>query len=169
MAFEKRPYGVTQRPEMEALAKDNWNSKPVLKALAHELSFRHKTASLRLRDLILKRLRELDKGPTVELESEDVAGVGPESTFLEYLGYCVTKGLSSDQRRNLLDTIYEQKLPEEVESKRCGKALSATRRLLIVECLSDHLKKSRRRGDTTPKEWIKSWKSDLDYVQEKYF
>jgi hypothetical protein len=169
MASEKRPYGVTQRPEMEAIAKANWNSKPVLKALAHELSFRHKTASLKLRDLILKRLRELEKGLAVELESESVRGEGPESTFLEYLGYCVTKGLNLTERQKLLDTIYGQNLPPEVESKRCGKALSATRRLLIVECLSEHLKNARRRGDTTPTEWMKSWKADLKYVQEKYF
>jgi len=167
MSWQSRPHWGKKRPELHAIIKANWNEKSVLETVAHELSFRQKKASIELYCKVVQRIAELSK-PDSAPEADDYALPDEEKGFLEYLGYCVSKGLTEARRRALLDTIYEQELPAEA-AKKCGQPRSATRRLLIVESLNENLKRARRRTSNIPKAWSKSWKSDLLYFQEKYF
>ncbi len=118
MVWQKRPYCGKQRPQLEELIKDNWNSESVLKVIAHELSFRQKKAATELREEVLRRIGELSA--IDDVWEEPVQSESPD--FLSYLGYAVSKNQTSAQRRRILDGIYSQQLPDGPMAKSWGVA-----------------------------------------------
>jgi hypothetical protein len=160
----KRPYATKQRPELEKLVKENWNSSPVLELVSFELGFRQKKASIDLRNKVLERLKELSQ------QSIDHPNQFPDETelsFLEYLGYSLAD--TPAERRKVLDLIYSQDLPPGPNSKQWGNPKSATRRLYISEILSSRCKRIRPGSPDEVRRRVAAWRADLKYFTEQHF
>jgi hypothetical protein len=109
MAWQNRPYIDKQRPELETLAKQNWNSAPILKTIAHELGFRTKWSSIELRMEIVRRLSDLIENAAVsEVPNEVDENPGSLIQSEPHVRQELQKDFHEEPEADVLQDSYEE-------------------------------------------------------------
>ena len=176
---KQRPYINFLIDDLESLTNSEWNNVKKLRDIHYELGFRSRKRSQDLRDLISKRLEDLeydDTKPTrntFEQNSFSYIPFNYEEGLLGYYGYKVgMKGLSATERHKILDAVFTLPLlpvNNEAYLSEWGEPNSAERLQKLSRSISmfARIAKGRTNGDFSKA--IQDWESDLVYLKKTYY
>jgi len=175
-----RPYLKDSIVEIESLAQSQWSDPGALVVVARELFHRTTKRACVLRARVVERLVELIKSgfpwPSTEASPTDGSNPAfidaPTTGMLSHLGYKVgASGLERQERRELLDTVYADRLPP-VNSQdymsEWGEPHSARRLQKMAESIAAFVRNGKRMAHP-PKQAIHDWESDLSYLYTEYY
>jgi hypothetical protein len=157
----KRPYLAKKGPELQELAQKLWNDAGALTDILDELGFRTKPKAAQLAARIRDRIKQLKVAAVVRgLEKTGYE----KADVLKMLSYDQSRYIPDNERRTLLKFINEQ--ARENMPKGCGDPQSATRRILILECLGDRLKHARKMKARGEEQMLRE---DIKFVENNFF
>ena len=160
MRSPDRPYFFDTTADLKRRVDSQWYSPAILHSIYAELLFRKRKKAKQLRDRIAVRLNDFEQyfaWPTTDV-TQGAGGIDPSvyrvgQGTLGFLGYRVgAAGISTLNRRALLDYVYENSLPtvDSIEyMEQWGKPRSATRLKKVANVLAALVRGAKRNNPDT--------------------
>ena len=176
-----RTYFNHKLNELRDITDKSWDDAKILGAVCNELAFRTSRKSQDLRGQVIKRLTQLQNKQFPWPTTIAISGLHnlPNGVFkhkkglLKRYGYKVGEsGLSAQQRRQVLDSIFRRPLffaGDKVYLNDWGQPSTSKRLQKMANSIAAFTRnEKRRRGDTSATA-VQNWESDLEYLKRTYY
>lgn len=173
----ERPHMDKKIQELESLAVHDWDDSSALFRIYSELTYRKsKQRNDDLKDRIRGRMEEMYfDWPSTNAQGGDGMLSGSrweKEGLLAYLGYHVgDSGESMGHRRSILDSAYENPLPELNDRSymaEWGDPNTAARLQKIARSIAAFCRNQKRKSGTSHSS-VGDWEADLAYLKWKFY